>query len=122
VDGMVERRLGRIVNVTSRMVKAPSAHLALSSSPRAGLTAFVATLARQVAKHNVAINNLLPGPFATETQAVNMRRMAAKAGEPHEQYAAARAADVPAGRFGSLEEFGKLCAYLRSAHASYIVG
>jgi 3-oxoacyl-[acyl-carrier protein] reductase len=122
VDGMIERRFGRIINITSRAVKAPSAHLALSSSARAGLTAFVATLARQVAKHNVVVNNLLPGPFATEQQAANMRRIAAKAGEPYERFAAARAAEVPAGRFGTVDEFGRLCAYLCSAHASFIVG
>ena len=107
LDGMIGRRFGRIVNITSRSVKAPSPHLALSSGPRAGLTAVVATLARQVAKHNVAINNLLPGPFGTERQADNMRRMAAKTGQSFESFAAARAAEVPAGRFGRWKSWGR---------------
>jgi 3-oxoacyl-[acyl-carrier protein] reductase len=65
LDGMIERRFGRIVNITSRSVKAPLPHLGLSNGARAGLTGFVGGLARQVAKHNVTINNLLPGAFAT---------------------------------------------------------
>ena len=66
IDGMSSRRFGRIVNITSAAVKSPSPELGLSNGARAGLTGFVAGLARQVARHNVTINNLLPGPFMTD--------------------------------------------------------
>jgi 3-oxoacyl-[acyl-carrier protein] reductase len=122
VDGMIARRFGRIVNITSRSVKAPLAHLGLSNGARAGLTGFVAGLARQVAKHNVTINNLLPGPFMTQRQIDGLRKLAAKAGQEYEAFLAARVAENPAGRFGTPDEFGKACAFLCSADAGFIVG
>jgi len=122
VDGMVERRFGRVVNVTSRSVKAPLADLGLSNGARAGLTGFVAGLARQVAKHNVIVNNLLPGPFLTARTEDGLRKRSAKAGQDYDTFARARMAEVPAGRFGDPVEFGKACAFLCSAHAGYIVG
>src|SRR3569623_2821359 len=122
VDGMIERKFGRIVNITSRSVKAPLAHLGLSNGARAGLTGFVAGLARQVARHNVIINNLLPGPFATDRQVSGMRKLAEKAGQSYDSFVKARMAEVPAGRLGTPEEFGKACAFLCSADAGYIVG
>ncbi len=66
VDGMIERKFGRIVNITSASVKSPIPQLGMCNGARAGLTGFVAGLARQVARHNVTINNLLPGPFLTD--------------------------------------------------------
>ena len=122
VDGMIARRFGRIVNITSRSVKAPLAHLGLSNGARAGLTGFVAGLARQVARHNVIINNLLPGPFATDRQVSGMRKLAEKAGQSYDSFVKARMAEVPAGRLGTPEESGKACAFLCSADAGYIVG
>lgn len=122
VDGMIERHFGRIVNITSRSVKAPLAHLGLSNGARAGLTGFVGGLARQVAQHNVTINNLLPGPFATDRQTDGLRKLAAKSGQEYESYAKMQMAAVPANRFGTPEEFGKACAFLCSADAGYIVG
>ena len=122
VDGMIARGFGRIVNITSRSVKAPLAHLGLSNGARAGLTGFVAGLARQVAKHNVIINNLLPGPFATARQIDGLRKLAAKAGQDYDAFAKARMQEVPAGRFGTPEEFGKACAFLCGADAGFIVG
>jgi 3-oxoacyl-[acyl-carrier protein] reductase len=122
VDGMIDRRFGRIVNITSRSVKAPLAHLGLSNGARAGLTGFVAGLSRQVAKHNVAINNLLPGPFATARQTDGLRKLAAKANQDYESFSKAQMASVPANRFGTPEEFGRACAFLCGADAGYIVG
>jgi 3-oxoacyl-[acyl-carrier protein] reductase len=122
VDGMVARRFGRIVNITSRSVKSPLAHLGLSNGARAGLTGFVAGLARQVAKHNVTINNLLPGPFMTQRQVDGLHKLAAKAGQDYDTFLAARVAENPAGRFGTPDEFGKACAFLCSADAGFIVG
>jgi len=122
IDGMIARGFGRIVNITSRSVKAPLAHLGLSNGARAGLTGFVAGLARQVAKHNVVINNLLPGPFATDRQIDGLRKLSAKAGQDYDSFAKARMAEVPAGRFGTPEEFGRACAFLCSVDAGFIVG
>jgi 3-oxoacyl-[acyl-carrier protein] reductase len=103
-------------------VKAPLPDLGLSNGARAGLTGFVAGLARQVAKHNVTINNLLPGPFETARTVEGIAKRAAKAGIDVATFAAARRAEVPAGRFGTPDEFGKACAFLCSAHAGFIVG
>ena len=75
VDGMVERRFGRIVNIVSRSVKAPHAELGLSNGARSGLIGFVGGVARQTVRHNVTINNLLPGVFATDAQARHIRGM-----------------------------------------------
>ena len=122
VDGMIERKFGRIVNITSRSVKAPLADLGLSNGARAGLTGFVAGLARQVARHGVIINNLLPGPFMTARTEDGLRKRSAKAGQDYDAFARARMAEIPAGRFGDPDEFGKACAFLCSAHAGFIVG
>ncbi len=122
IDPMIARRFGRIVNITSRSVRTPLFHLGLSNGARAGLTGFVAGLSRQVARHNVIINNLLPGPFATERQMSGVRREAEKAGVPVEQHLAKKQAEVPVGRFGTPEEFGAACAYLCSTQAEFIVG
>ncbi|HTI01040.1 MAG TPA: SDR family oxidoreductase [Acidisoma sp.] len=122
VDGMIDRRFGRIVNITSASVKSPIPNLGLSNGARAGLTGFVGGLARQVAKHNVTINNLLPGPFQTDRLGKTMADAAKKAGRTLEEEMAHRAQLNPTGRFGQPDEFGHACAFLCSAHAGYIVG
>ncbi len=118
IDPMIGKKFGRIVNITSASVKSPIAALGLSNAARTGLTGFVAGLARQVAKHNVTINNLLPGPFNTD----RMKGMARAAGRGIEEEVAARGAANPAGRVGEPAEFGAACAFLCGAHAGYIVG
>jgi 3-oxoacyl-[acyl-carrier protein] reductase len=122
IDGMSDRGFGRIVNVTSFSVLMPIPGLDLSSGARAGLTAFLAGVCRGVADRNVTINNLLPGRMDTERLRSSFRA-AAKAGGPGaEELAARSAAEVPAKRFGTAEEFGRVCAFLCSAHAGYITG
>ena len=122
VDGMIARRFGRIVNITSGAVKAPIEFLGLSNGARSGLTGFVAGLARSVARHNVTINNLLPGPFDTDRLRTTMASRAKAVGVTFDEaYAAGRAAN-PAGRFGTIEEFGAACAFLCSVHAGFMVG
>jgi 3-oxoacyl-[acyl-carrier protein] reductase len=120
VDGMIARKFGRIVNITSSAVKAPIAILGLSNAARSGLTGFVAGTAREVAKHNVTINNLLPGDFDTERHQSNTKVMAQKQGKSYEEMRAIRIAQVAAGRFGTPAEFGEYCAFLCSAQASFI--
>jgi 3-oxoacyl-[acyl-carrier protein] reductase len=122
VDTMIARKFVRIVNITSGAVKAPIDVLGLSNGARSGLTGFVAGLARQVARHNVTINNLLPGPFDTDRLRTTMAGRAKAAGKTlDEAFAAGRAAN-PAGRYGSIDEFGAACAFLCSVHAGYVVG
>lgn len=120
VDGMIERRFGRIVNITSSSVKSPIEVLGLSNGARSGLTGFVSGLARQTVKHNVTINNLLPGIFNTDRIRTTAQAMATKQGQTLEETLAARAKSVPAGRLGDPYEFGQACAYLCSAQASYV--
>ncbi|MBV9348736.1 MAG: SDR family oxidoreductase, partial [Pseudolabrys sp.] len=122
IDPMAQRGFGRIVNITSSSVKAPLAGLDLSSGARAGLTAFLAGVARTVADKNVTINNLLPGPFDTDRLRSNIKTTAQKMGKTEDEAAKARMATVPAKRFGTAEEFGAACAFLCSTHAGYIIG
>jgi 3-oxoacyl-[acyl-carrier protein] reductase len=122
IDSMVAGKFGRIVNVTSGSVKMPLVGLDLSSGARAGLTAFLAGVARSVAGSNVTINFLLPGTFDTERLQSNIAANAKNKGIPIEQAKAERMATVPAKRFGSPDEFGAACAFLCSAQAGYITG
>jgi 3-oxoacyl-[acyl-carrier protein] reductase len=122
LDGMIARRFGRIVNVTSHAVKAPVAMLALSNGARTGLTGFVAGLARSTAGHNVTINNLLPGTFDTDRLKSNLATLAKNSsrevGEVTEEIRTAN----PTKRFGHPDEFGATCAFLCSVQAGYITG
>lgn len=114
VDAMIERRFGRIVNITSAAVKAPNSVLGLSSGARSGLTGFVAGLAREreLAANNVTINNMLPGAFDTD----RLRHLL------DDNARRARIEQIPAARFGGPDEFGQLCAYLCSTQAGYVTG
>jgi 3-oxoacyl-[acyl-carrier protein] reductase len=122
IDGMIDRKFGRIVNITSASVKSPIPTLGLSNGARAGLTGFVAGLARQVAQHNVTINNLLPGPFDTDRLRGNSAKAAAAQGISLDEAIARRAASNPTGRIGTPAEFGAACAFLCAASSGFIVG
>ena len=122
IDGMIERRFGRIVNITSGSVKMPMAGLDLSSGARAGLTGFVAGVARQVVHANVTINNLLPGLFDTDRIASLVAAQAQQSGRDPAELRAERERNIPARRMGSPPEFGAACAFLCSAQAGYITG
>jgi len=122
VDRMIERRFGRIVNITSYSVKLPQPALGLSNGARAGLTGFVAGLARETVRHNVTINNLLPGPFDTDRWQSNVRYGAEASGRDFDAEWEARMAGMPVGRVGDPAEFGDACAYFCSAQAGYMTG
>jgi len=122
LDPMIARGFGRIVNITSSSVKSPIGTLGLSNGARSGLTGFCAGLARDVARHNVTINNLLPGPHDTDRLRDNMRLEAQSSGESYDEVRSRMKALNPTGRFGRPEEFGEACAFLCSAQAGYIVG
>src|SRR3989344_5993058 len=122
VDGMIARKFGRIVNITSGAVKSPIPELGLSNGARTGLTGFIAGLSRTTVQHNTTINNLLPGPFDTERLRANMEFNAKKLGTSAAELTRARMEANPARRFGTIEEFGDACAYLCSAQAGYVTG
>jgi 3-oxoacyl-[acyl-carrier protein] reductase len=122
VDGMIARKFGRIVNITSGAVKAPIPELGLSNGARTGLTGFIAGLSRTTVRHNVTINNLLPGPFETDRLRSNLEFNAKKLGTTATELRKQRTDANPAGRFGTIEEFGDACAFLCSAQAGFITG
>src|SRR5246500_3906255 len=122
IDPMVARKFGRIVNIPSGSVKMPLVGLDLSSGARAGLTAFLAGVARSVAASNVTINSVLPGAFDTDRLRSNHEMTAKKQGISYEAALKERVDAVPARRVGDPDELGKACAFLCSAQAGYITG
>ncbi len=123
VDGMAARGFGRIVNITSSAVKAPIDILGLSNGARSGLTGFVAGTARSaIAAKGVTINNLLPGKFDTDRLATTLGTAAQKTGKTLDEVRRSQMATIPAGRFGTPEEFGAICAFRCSQQAAYING
>jgi 3-oxoacyl-[acyl-carrier protein] reductase len=122
LDSMMARKFGRIINITSAAVKAPIDILGLSNGARAGLTGFVAGIARKSVAHNVTINNLLPGPFDTDRLRHTLEGQAKAQGIDFEAASKQRMATNPAGRFGTPEEFGAMCAFMCSRQASFMTG
>ncbi|MFZ1813077.1 MAG: SDR family oxidoreductase [Rhizobiaceae bacterium] len=122
IDGMAARGFGRIVNITSSSVYAPIEGLDLSSGARAGLTSFLAGVARGVAKDNVTINNILPGKMDTDRLRSGFAFMANRLGISEEEARAREVQTIPAARLGTADEFGALCAFLCSTHGGYITG
>ncbi len=122
IDAMIARRFGRVVNITSSAVKMPIDILGLSNGARTGLTGFVAGLSRKTVKHNVTINNLLPGAMETDRLRANFEAVAKNRKISVEEARAERLTTIPAGRFGTIEDFGTACAFLCSQQASYITG
>ncbi|MEN5178881.1 SDR family oxidoreductase [Comamonas testosteroni] len=123
IDGMAERGFGRIVNITSSSVKAPIDILGLSNGARSGLTGFVAGVARSsIAAQGVTINNILPGKFDTDRIAGTIAATAQKTGKSEADIRAVQQKQIPAGRYGTAEEFGAICAFLCSQQAAYITG
>lgn len=122
LPGMTQRGFGRIVNITSAMVKTPLAPMALSTAARSGLTALSKSLSKSAAASNVTINNLLPERFDTDRQVEMAHAVSRVAGISYEEARAQQVASIPAGRLGLPTEFGDACAFLCSAQAGYITG
>lgn len=122
LPGMRERRWGRIINVTSITVKQPVEGLMLSNSLRAGVTGFARTLANEVARDGITVNNILPG--YTRTQRVEELAQATAAREKISIAEAMKKweAEIPMRRLGEPNEFAALAAFLASERASYITG
>lgn len=121
VDGMIERRFGRIVNITSIAIKQPQSLLGLSTSARLALTGFAVSLGRETVRHNVTVNNLLPGYFDTGRLRRTFDAWAA-AGEQPDEVAEKSRTSIPAQRFGTVREFGEMCAFLCGSGSGYITG
>lgn len=122
VDGMIGRKWGRVINITSGAVKMVIPLLGLSTAARAGLTGFTAALAREVAPHGVTVNNLLPGLFETQRMTQYFGRMAASQNVPEEAVKAARVAEIPVGHAGDPDDFGAWCAFIASTQSRYLTG
>lgn len=122
IDSMIAEKFGRIINITSSAVKAPIDVLGLSNGARTGLTGFVAGLSRKTVAHNVTINNLLPGSFATDRLIGITQMLATTRSQSIDSVRDDLIAAVPAGRFGDPDEFGAACAFLASARAGFITG
>jgi 3-oxoacyl-[acyl-carrier protein] reductase len=122
LDGMIARKWGRIINITSSAVKAPLPLLGLSNGARSGLTGFVAGLAREVAANGVTINNLLPGRIETDRLESYAAKVAETQGISVADAKAALAAANPMKRFGTIEEMGTFCAFLCSRQAAFLTG
>lgn len=122
LDGMVERGFGRVVNITSAMVKTPKSAMGLSTGARTGLTSVAKALSRDVASANVTINNLLPERIDTGRQRQMAELHAAMGRITIEEAYAHMATTIAAGRLGKPEEFGDACAFLCSAQAGFISG
>lgn len=122
VPGMVDRRFGRIVAVSSAMVKSPNSMMSLSHGTRLGLAGILKGLSNDVVKHNVTVNQLLPERFDTDRQE-QMAQIVMKAkGITYEEARAEQVASIRAGRLGRAEEFGDAFAFLCSAQAGYLSG
>jgi len=122
LPGMIERRFGRIVNITSAMVTAPRPHHTMSAGARAGLTASLKALSFEVAKHNITINNLLPERVDSPRQEAMAHAAMKREGLTYEEARAAQINSIAAGRLGRLEEFGAMFAFLCSENAGYVSG
>ncbi|MBL0419681.1 SDR family oxidoreductase [Ramlibacter sp. AW1] len=122
LPGMRERRFGRVVNITSAMVKQPHAAMGLSTAARAALTAFTRSLAGQAIVDNVTMNNLLPERFDTPRQEFMAQRMMREQGITREQARQQIADTLPARRFGDPAEFGAACAFLCGARSGFMTG
>ena len=122
LPGMIDRKFGRIVNITSAMVKSPHPLMSLSTSARTGLTAFAKGISKDVAKHNVTINNLLPERFDTDRQVFMTEMIMENQNISREEARSQITSSIAANRFGRPEEFGATCAFLCSEHAGFISG
>jgi 3-oxoacyl-[acyl-carrier protein] reductase len=122
LPGMKARGFGRILNITSFVVKELYPNMSLSNSLRVGLTGAMGSIARECAASGVTINNLLPGLMDTGALQRVIRDRALRTGRDEAETKRDMAASVPMKRLGTAEDFGPLCAFLASRQAGYITG
>jgi 3-oxoacyl-[acyl-carrier protein] reductase len=121
LPAMRERGWGRILTMASSGVVQPIPHLPISNSLRASLVGFMKTLAGEVARDGITVNVLAPGRIATN-RTRSMTALARRLSRSEADVARESAAAIPAGRYGSVEEFGAVAAFLASGPASYVTG
>lgn len=122
LPGMRGRGFGRILTIASSGVVQPIPHLPISNSLRSALVGFMKTLAGEVARDGVTVNILAPGRIATaRTQSIDAAA-AGRSGKSEAEVARESAAAIPAGRYGTVEEFGAVAAFLAGTGASYVTG
>jgi 3-oxoacyl-[acyl-carrier protein] reductase len=122
LPGMKARAWGRIITSTSMGVIAPIPNLGLSNTLRASLVGWSKTLSREVAKAGITVNVMAPGRIDTDRVKAIDAGAAKRDGKTVEEVAAASAATIPMGRYGTPEEFATVAAFLASQRASYITG
>jgi 3-oxoacyl-[acyl-carrier protein] reductase len=122
LPGMRARKFGRIVNITSAMVKSPHPVMGLSTAARTALTAACKSISLEAAADNVTINNLLPERIDTPRQEFMAKRMMQQQSISRDEARRQIASSIAAKRFGRPEEFGAACAFLCSAQAGFISG
>tara|TARA_Y100000817_G_C16785372_1_gene512542 strand:- start:488 stop:1072 length:585 start_codon:yes stop_codon:yes gene_type:complete len=122
LDTMIERRWGRIINITSQAVKMPMPLIGLSTSARAGLTGYMGTISREIAQYGITVNNLLPGFFHTKRLQQYLESVAASRNVTAKDVESERAAANPSRRSGNPDEFGAWCAFIASDHSGYMTG
>lgn len=122
LPGMVARQWGRIVTVGSSGVQQPIPNLALSNSIRSSIVGWSKTLATEVAAAGITVNVMIPGRIHTDRVDALDQAAATKSGKSVAAVAAASAATIPAGRYGTPEEFAAVATFLLSDRASYVTG
>jgi 3-oxoacyl-[acyl-carrier protein] reductase len=122
LPGMVAKKWGRILAVTSFVARQPSDLMALSNSLRASVNGVMRTLANEYGRHGITVNSILPGYILTDRMRKVARSQAEAKGLPGDAAFDAIAANVPLGRLGDPAEFGNLAAFLVSDAASYVTG
>jgi 3-oxoacyl-[acyl-carrier protein] reductase len=119
---MMEKRWGRVINMTSISVKQPIDGLILSNTVRSGVIGLAKTLSNELAPYNITVNNVCPGYTMTERVRTLSEAVAEKEGTTPEEIIKRWESSIPMGRLGTVEEFGALVAFLASKQASYITG
>jgi len=122
LPGMRARGWGRVLTIASTVVVEPNPALALSNALRSTLVGWSKTLASEVAGDGVTVNILLPGQIATDRTAFLDESTAARLGSTADAVKAAKLKAIPAGRYGTPEEFGKVAAFMASEAAAYMTG
>ncbi len=122
IDGMQQRQFGRIVAISSAMVKSPNPIMSMSHGPRLGLTGVLKGVSKTAVKHNVTVNTLLPERFDTGRQEQMAQLVMKFRGVTYDEALAEQVASINAGRLGNPDEFGDTFAFVCSAQASFMSG
>ena len=122
VKGMVARGWGRVLTIASSGIVQPIPNLAVSNTVRSAAAGFSKSLSSEVAKHGVTVNMILPGRINTGRLRDMNNQNAERQGISLEALEQASLATIPAGRFGTPEEFAKVAVFLMSAHSGYVTG